>query len=259
MNKRGLLYAIFGLVFYLFFLIIGLPASWFAWGLNHFTHGGMQLEPIAGSLWHGTGRLVYYYPPTVPHDLGNAEWHINPLWLFTGRVQMSWQSNAQDTRLDTTIRLGAGNVELLKTEAAFPAQSVGAFYPPAGLISPQGQVRVHINSLTLNREGVTGDGDIQWQDAGSALTTVQPLGDYRLEIVGAGRTANLKLSTLRGALQLTGQGQWQVTTGQIQFNGYAVAQERAPELEPLLTLLGPDQGNGQRRLTLNSQVRLWQN
>lgn len=222
MNKRGVLYAIFGLVFYLLFLIVEMPASWFAWGLNHFSHGGVRLDPITGSLWQGTGRLVYYYPPNVPHELGNTEWRVNPLWLFAGRVQMNWQGNAQDTRLDTTIRLSSGKVELLDTEATFPAQSVGTFYPPATLISPQGQVRLHIDKLTMDHNGMTGGGDIQWQAAGSSLATVQPLGDYRLEITGVGKTANLKLSTLRGDLELTGQGQWRLANGQIQFKGTAV-------------------------------------
>lgn len=251
MKQRGLLYAIFGLVFYLLFLIVEMPASWFAWSLNHFTHGSIQLDPIAGGLWQGTGRLVYYYPPTMPHDLGNTEWHVNPLWLLAGRVQMNWLSNAQDTRLNTTIRLNSGKVELLDTEATFPAQSMGGVYPAVALISPQGQVRLHTNKLMLNQDGMTGDGDIQWLEAGSAVTTVQPLGDYRLEIVGAGKTANLKLSTLRGALELTGQGKWELTTGRIQFNGYATPHERTPELEPLLKLLGDDQGNGRRSLSTN--------
>lgn len=251
MTKRGLLYAIFGLFFYLLFLIVELPASWFAWGLNRFTHGSIQLNPVAGSLWQGKGRLVYFYPPTVPHDLGNTEWHVNPLWLLAGHVQMNWRSNTEDTRLDTTIRLSSGKVALLDTEAAFPAQSVGTFYPPAALISPQGQVRLHIDKLTMDHNGMTGGGDIQWQAAGSSLTTVQPLGDYRLEITGAGKTANLKLSTLRGALDLTGQGQWQFTTGQIQFNGHATPHERTPELEPLLKLLGDDQGGGKRSLNIH--------
>lgn len=254
MTKRGLLYVIFGLFFYLLFLIVEMPVSWFAWGLNRFTHGSIQLDPIAGSLWQGTGRLVYFYPPTVPHDLGNAEWRINPFWLFVGRVQMNWRSDVQDTHFNTTLRLGSGKVELIDTAASFPAQSVGMFYPPAGLISPQGQVRLHIKNLLLNGGGITGDGDIQWKNAGSALSTVQPLGDYRLEINGTGRTADLKLSTQRGALDLKGQGQWQFTTGRVLFNGTATPRERADELEPLLKFIGNDQGGGKRTLAIAGRL-----
>lgn len=254
MKKRIVLYVVFGLIFYLLFLIVEMPASWFAWGLNRYTGGTVQLDPITGSLWHGNGRLVIYYPQNVPHDLSSVEWRINPFWLFAGRIQMNWQANAQDSNINTTIRMGSGQAELLDTEAVFPAQSISNFYPAATLISPQGQVRLHIDKLTVDQNGMTGVGDIQWQGAGSSLTTVQPLGDYRLEINSAGKNANLKLTTVSGDLNLTGQGQWQLQTGQIQLTGIAMPRGRAAELEPLLKLFGQDQGNGKRALALNGQL-----
>ncbi len=254
MKKRWLLYVIFGLVFYLLFLVIEMPASWFAWALNKFTQGTIRVEPITGSLWHGTGRLVIYFPQTTPHDLGTADWRINPFWLFAGRMQMNWQSNTQGSRINTTIRLSSGKVELLDTEASFPAQSVGGFYPAAALISPQGQVRLHIDKLTMDHNGMVGGGDILWHGAGSSLTAVQPLGDYHLQIAGAGKTADLRLSTQSGALELMGRGQWQLLNGQVQLIGSALPRDRAAELEPLLRLFGEDQGNGRRPLALNSRL-----
>ena len=254
MKKRWLLYVIFGLVFYLLFLIIEMPAFWFAWGLNRFTSGAVRLDPITGSLWHGNGRLVIYYPQTVPHDLGTAEWRINPLWLFAGRIQMHWQTESADARLRTTLRFGKNWTQLLETEVAFPAQAIGTFYSPASLISPKGQVLVHTDKLTIDSNGIEGGAEISWQNAGSILSTVQPLGDYRLEVTGSGKTAALKLSTARGDLELTGQGQWQISTGQIQFTGSAAPREHASELEPLLKLLGSGQGNGKRPLTVNTRL-----
>jgi general secretion pathway protein N len=257
-KKRWLLYAVFGLVFYLLFLIIEMPASWFAWGLNYYTHNTVRLDPLSGSLWHGKGRLVIYYPQTtVPHDFGQTEWSINPFWLFAGHVQMNWQCSTQNARLNTTIRLSSGKIELLDTDVSFPAEAAGTFFPAAALISPQGNVSLRINKLTLDDNGMTEGGEIQWLSAGSAFSAVQPLGDYRLEIMGAGRTANLKLSTIRGALELSGQGKWEVTTGQIRLNGYATPRERAAELEPLLKLSGNDQGNGRRDLAINMSVPMF--
>jgi general secretion pathway protein N len=253
MKKHGLLYAVFGLVFYLLFLIIEMPASWFAWGLNRFTQGSVRLDPITGSLWSGNGRIVIYYPQTTPHDLGNTEWRINPLWLFAGKIQMRWQTTAQGTQIGTTVRLGPGQVQVLDTEATFPAQFVSAFYPPAALISPQGQVNIHADKLTLDRTGVEGNAEILWQAAGSSLSSVKPLGDYRLQITGAGETTGLKLTTLHGDLDLVGQGQWQLQTGEVRFAGSATPRERASELEPLLKLLGDNQGSGKRLLTVNTR------
>jgi len=253
-KKRWLLYTVFGLVFYLLFLIIQMPASWFAWGLNRYTQGSVRLDPIAGSLWNGNGRLVIYYPQTTPHDFGRAEWGINPLWLFAGRLQIHWQATAPDTSIYTTLRLGFGQTQLVDLDISFPAQSVSTFYPAATLLSPKGQVRVRTAKLSIDQSGIEGNGEILWNNASSSLSSVQPLGDYRLELTGAGKTTHLKLTTSRGDLEFTGAGQWQLATGQIQLSGSATARARAEELEPLLRLMGNDQGAGRRTLMLNTSV-----
>lgn len=254
MKKRWLPYVIFGFVLYLLFLIIEMPASWFAWGLNRYTRGTVRLEPVGGSLWSGNGRIVIYYPQTTPHDLGIAEWNINPLWLFAGRIRMHWRAATQDTSVDTTVKLSPGQILLADTDASFPAQSVSTLYPPAALISPAGQVRLHVPRFSIGRHGIEGGAEILWQNAGSSLSSVQPLGDYRLEITGAGNFANLKLTTTGGPLELNGQGKWEFQSGQLQVNGTAVPRERAGELDPLLKLLGPDQGNGRRALKLTTRL-----
>lgn len=256
MKKRWPSYVIFGLVFYLLFLVIEMPASWFAWGLNRYSGGTVRLDPITGNLWGGSGRLVIYYPQTTPHDLGTTAWRINPLWLFVGRMQTNWRIDAPDARINTTVQLSSGKVAILDTEAGLPAASVSSFYSPAALVSPQGRMLLHVPRLAIDRAGITGEGDIQWQNAGSSLTTVQPLGDYHLEITGAGKTANLKLTTVRGDLELTGQGQWQLTNGQIQLKGSAAARAHPEELEPLLKLMGDDQGNGKRTFSFNASLPL---
>lgn len=254
MKKRWWLYAVFGLVFYLLFLIIEMPASWFAWGLNHYSHNMVRLNPLSGSLWHGKGQLVVYYPQTVPHDFGQTEWSINPFWLLTGRVQLTLQTNMPDRQIKTTLGITKGSLSIKDTDAAFPAGFVGQLYPPAALVGPQGQVRLRTSDLVFGQQTLEGNATLEWQGAGSSLSNVRPLGDYRLEIVGAGETADLKLSTARGALELTGQGRWQTRTGQVQLTGSATPRERAGELEPLLKLIGEDMGNSKRQLILNSYL-----
>ena len=256
MKKRMLVYVVFGLVFYLLFLIVEMPASWFAWGLNQYSHRAVRLDPIGGSLWSGNGRIVIYHPQTTPHDLGTAEWNINPLWLFTGRIQMHWLVKAQDTNIDATVQFCPGQTQWVDTDASFPAQSVSTFYPAATLILPKGLVRLHTARFSIGQKGIEGSGEIFWQNAGSSLSSVQPLGDYRLEIAGAEKNAKLKLTTLRGDLEFTGQGQWQPQTGQVQINGSAMPRARAGELESLLRMIGDDQGGGRRALTINTSYPL---
>ena len=239
-KNRWLLYGIFGLVFYLTFLVIELPASWFAWGLSRYTQGTVRLDPIAGSLWGGNGRLVIYYPTTTPHDFGQAEWGINPLWLLTGRVQLSLQTSNQDRQIKTTIGIARNSFTLKDTDATLPASFIAQIYTPISLISPQGKVRITAAELNVSSEKMEGTAALEWLNAVSSLSSVQPLGDYRLDIAGAEKNANLKITTLRGDLGLSGQGQWQLSDGRITFTGEAVAARREKELEPLMQVLGKE-------------------
>lgn len=253
-KKSWLLYGIFGLVFYLLFLIIEMPASWFAWGLNHYSQGTVRLDPIAGSLWSGKGQLVVYYPKTTPHDFGQTEWEVNPFWLLAGRVQFSLQTNNQDRKIRTTVGLAHNSFLIKDTEAELPAAFVAQLYSPLSLISPQGKVMISAEDLTLAPDKVDGAAALEWLSAGSSLSSVQPLGDYRLEITGAEKNVNLKLTTLRGDLEFSGQGSWQLQTGQVQINGSALPRARAGELESLLNMIGPDQGNSRRTLNINARL-----
>jgi len=253
-KSRWLLYGIFGLVFYLLFLIIEMPASWFAWGLNRYTQGTVRLDPTAGTLWGGNGRLVIYYPQTTPHDFGKTEWNINPFWLLAGRVQFSLQANYQDRQIKTTLGVARNSFMLKDTEAEFSAPFAAQIYSPLSLISPQGKVRISAEGLKLSPGKIEGAAALEWLNAGSGLSSVQPLGDYRLEITGADKNTNLKLTTLHGDLEFTGQGQWQPQSGQVQINGSALPRARAGELESLLSMIGPDQGNGRRSLNINTRL-----
>ncbi|HEY5683588.1 MAG TPA: type II secretion system protein N [Sulfuricaulis sp.] len=253
-KRRWLLYSIFGFIFYLLFLIIELPASWFAWGLNRYTQGSVQIDPFAGSLWNGKGRLIVYYPSTTPHDLGQAKWQINPFWLLTGLVQVTLQTNQQDKRITTTLQLTKASFKLLDTDIEFPAAFLGQLHAPLSLISPQGSIKINTTGLLVAAGTMRGAAMLEWLNAGSGLSSVQPLGDFRLDITAVDKIANLKLTTLRGDLELTGQGQWQLRTGQLQISGFALPRARVGELESLLRMLGHDEGGGKRTLNINTRL-----
>lgn len=253
-KKRWLLYAVFGLFFYLLFLVIEMPAAWLAWGLNHYTQGAVRLDPTTGTLWSGNARLVIFYPQITPHDFGQVEWGINPLWLFAGRIQLSLQANHQDWRIKTTLGLARSSFMFKDTEAEFPAPFMAQLYTPLSLIGPQGEVRISASELMVTPEKVEGTVTLEWLNAGSSLSAVQPLGDYRLEINGSGTDASLRLATVRGALEFSGQGHWRTQTGQIELTGSVVPRERAAELESLLKIFGNDQGNGRRPLSLSLRL-----
>jgi general secretion pathway protein N len=74
-------------------------------------------------------------------------------------------------------------------------------------------------------------------DMGSRMSPVRPLGSYELAMDWQGQQARLNLSTVRGALLLSGNGT--LERGRLQFSGQATAANGYEEtLGNLLNLLG---------------------
>jgi general secretion pathway protein N len=78
------------------------------------------------------------------------------------------------------------------------------------------------------------------QQAASRLTTVRPLGTYLVSLKG-GTVPTLELSTVDGALLLSGKGQW--TEARFRFSGQASASPEAQaSLNNLLNIIGRRKG-----------------
>jgi general secretion pathway protein N len=78
----------------------------------------------------------------------------------------------------------------------------------------------------------------------SRISTLDELGSYRVVIAGdaeRGDSTSLQLSTLRGALQLSGSGQW--VASRFRFQGQArAAPGSEAALNNLLNIIGRRQG-----------------
>jgi len=91
---------------------------------------------------------------------------------------------------------------------------------------------------------VDGQADIELVNASSRLSTLEPLGSYRLRVIGDPASAGqpqLELSTQNGALQLHGSGT--LGPGGMRFRGEARV-EKADEtaLSNLLNIIGRRDG-----------------
>jgi general secretion pathway protein N len=90
------------------------------------------------------------------------------------------------------------------------------------------------------QETLLGQAELQMQQFSTRLSTLRPLGSYRVRVQG-GDTVALTLDTLEGSLLLQGSGQ--LLNGRVQFNGEATAAPDAQEaLSNLLNILGQRQG-----------------
>ena len=252
--KRTTRYLVLGAIFYLAFLVVGAPSAWMAQGLKHFSQGRLGLAQTSGSLWRGQGELFIAFNSKEDRRLGRIEWRIEPWWLLLGRVQTRLQISAPDADLRGAVGLAFRKIAVRELSATLPADLAVAFYSPAMLFGAQGRVQIKSEELEFGGDGVRGGAEILWQGAGSRLSSVSPLGDYRLSFAGQGKLAQIKLETVRGDLMLGGEGQWRPESGALQFNGSARPAAHAQELEPLLRVLGPDQGGGQRSISVNLRL-----
>jgi len=254
-NRRAWLYVALGVLSYVLFLLVGLPAAWMSWAVARASAGAVTIASPTGSFWRGHGQLH----AGTTQSLGRLEWRIHPLSLVTGHIGIGLNAAGPGTEARAELNVGRHRMVIEELQAAVPAQLAGAVYAPAAFFLPTGQLRLSTARLELSPAGLNGDAQVLWNGAGGRFTGGTSLGDYRIDLQGQGQTANIRLSTVRGSLELTGTGQWRVLgDGELRFNGSARATADAAQLEPLLAALGRDQGGGRRALSFTSRVPLVQ-
>lgn len=230
------------------------PASWIAGMVSSASGQRLLLCDTQGS-WHdGRARVVLNAGPqgrdarVLP---GLLQWDISLRRLWQGAVGLSlrWPPLAADT-LHAQWRAGIGAWSLTQGDAtwraAFAASLLEGLGTPWNTLAPDGIVRLDLQHARLRSSA----GRMQWggklrvdaTDMSSRLSSLSPLGSYRMDIDGEDSGVGLHLRTLSGALILAGDGAW---NGQrLQFSGTARAapgDEQA--LATLLGLLGQREGD----------------
>jgi len=256
MKKRWLLYSVAGFVFLMVLLAATAPAAWLAWGVARVSDNRVRLDAPSGSIWQGQATLVLQGRHVPPLSLGAIAWRINPFRVVTGRLPVALHATDPQRRLLADIDLGFENILLRDVDIHLPAAVLPVVYAPALFFHLGGDLRLTAPLLKLERGAVTGQAELYWQAASTGLSKVKPLGDYRLTLNGEGARVTLKLETPRGALSLVGDGQWDLASGRLDFNGLARPLGHAADLEPLLRLFGRDMGGGQRSLAMSTRVLL---
>lgn len=254
MRAHWLLYSVTGFVFCLMLLAATAPAAWLAWGVARATANQVVLDAPQGSVWQGQATLILQGRHVPPRSLGGLGWRINPFWLVTGRLPVAVRGTDPGRRLQADIELSLDALVLRDVDAQFLAEAIPALYPPALFFNFGGELRLTTPALALKRGTITGSAELYWQSATTGLAKVNPLGDYRLYLNGEGARATLKLETPRGALLIVGDGQWDLASGRLDFNGIARPLGHAAELEPLLQLFGRNQGGGQRSFVASMRI-----
>lgn len=230
------------------------PAAWLANVVERASDGHVLLADARGSIWQGSAVAVLSGGPgsrdarSLP---GRLQWTLRPSGLALAlRLEQACCLNGTPTlflrpglgTLTVTLQGGTGWI------GQWPAEWLAGLGTPWNTLQLGGALRLSSPGMTLSsaqgRMQVQGQAALEVLDAASRVSTLERLGSYRMQLQGdpanAGQ-AQLNLSTVDGALQLSGQGTF--GTGGLRFRGEARATEAdQPALTNLLNIIGRRDG-----------------
>ena len=229
--------------------VLAAPARWLAVGMARATGGMVQLAEPQGSLWNGSARLLLtggagsQDRAALP---GRVQWRLRPaLGSLALAMTADCCTPAGPLALRVSPRWGGARVDVQDGQTLWPAALLAGLGTPFNTIQPQGELALATQGLAAEwragRASVQGGAELTLRHVSSRLSTLQPLGSYRVQLQG-GDAPGLTLSTLEGPLQLSGNGQW--VGGRLRFSGEATAAPaQQAQLANLLNLLGRRQGD----------------
>jgi general secretion pathway protein N len=233
-------------------LLVFAPARWLSGWVQQASSGQFQLQEARGSLWSGSARLTLtggagsQDAATLP---GRLQWQLRPA-LTGGALGLALQLSAdcclaQPWTWQLAPRWGGWQVALSDSLSQWPAQWLAGLGTPWNTIDPEGQLALNTQALTVSwasgRWQLAGRAQLDALDLSSRLSTLQPMGSYRFTLGNGTGSPELQLSTLSGALQLSGRGQW--VGGKLRFEGEASsAPESQAALSNLLNIIGRRNG-----------------
>jgi general secretion pathway protein N len=233
--------------------VLQAPAAWLATTVSNATSGKVNLLEARGTVWTGSARLQFSggagsSDKSILPDRVN--WSIRP--AFNGLGIRFGADCCTPQPLALQLVPGWGRVALTVEDpvGAAPARSVWPAAMLTGLGTPWNTLQIE-GKLSLLTQGlsvewnagrvtVAGRAELLATDVSSRLSTIKPMGSYRITLVG-GNTATLEISTIEGSLQLAGSGRW--VGSRLRFEGLAsAAPESEAALSNLLNIIGRRSG-----------------
>ncbi|MDR3451833.1 MAG: type II secretion system protein N [Rhodoferax sp.] len=223
------------------------PASWLARLVELRTGGHVVLAQARGTVWNGSAQLVLAGGAGSHEALalpGRLSWQLRPGWrALVARINAPC-CTPQPVQLRISPRWGGSQLTLADGQSQWPAAMLTGLGAPWNTVQAEGTLALSTRALSVEwiegRLGVAGQAQLEATGLSSRLSTLKPMGSYRMTLNG-GATPTLKLETLEGSLQLSGTGQW--VGSRLHFNGVAsAAPEREAALSNLLNIIGRRSG-----------------
>jgi len=240
--RRGLLWLGVVALAVVLTVLVFLPAAWLGNIVERQTGGRLTLGDAQGTLWKGSafvGGAPGEGGAVTPLLPGRFAWRLSPLVLF-GQVNMTLE-NPQALAQPVLVEGSWSQWQVSAGQLLLPAEGLAGLGAPLNTLAPSGVIRLSWNRLDLLRQAnsvaVTGRTVLSLNDMGSRMAPIRPLGSYEMAMDWRGEQADLVLSTVRGALLLSGTGKLQ--NGRLRFSGQASAADGYEDtLGNMLNLLG---------------------
>ncbi len=225
------------------------PAHWLAQAVQQASGERLVLSEARGTIWQGsaqlwlTGGAGSQDRAALPQRLN---WRLSPGWTA---LTLSLSADCcTNTPLSVSLqpRLTGMTLQVTDGLSVWPAAVLAGLGTPWNTLRPQGRLQLSSQGLQAQfgqgRWQIQGSAAVEAQSLSSALSTLKPMGNYRLSLQAgpSGAPATLNLSTLDGSLQLSGTGE----VGQrLRFTGEANATPGSEDaLGNLLNIIGKRQG-----------------
>lgn len=230
-------------------LVLRFPAAWATGFIERAGGERLALVNTRGTLWDGCaqvrlqGGVGSRDATTLP---GRFAWRLRPAW---GALKITLENEAGLRQaLHLVATRGEGGAVRLSADALDwrgPAGLLRGLGTPWNTLGFEGDLSLRAQPLHLRQtaRGWQLDGEllIKADAVSSRISTVRPLGSYRMVLQGGRDGTELTLSTTQGVLQLQGQGAF--LGGQLRFQGSArAAPERRDALGNVLNLIGHRDG-----------------
>jgi general secretion pathway protein N len=215
------------------------PAAWLGSSLSLLSQGRVVLNEPSGTVWNGSGQLVLSGgtgsrdATTLP---GRIQWRLKPTSSFKlqALVDADCCTNQSFNILVSPHASGASAL-MQPSQSTWPATLLTGLGAPFNTIDLQANLKLNTQLLKLeliNKQlNLEGNAALDVLDASTRLSTLRPVGSYRLSFQSSQDPGkpSLKLETLSGSLLLSGSGQ--LAGNRWRFNGEASA---APGFEAAL-------------------------
>lgn len=200
-----------GVLVWLYFVVINLPAIWGAYAL---TRGGdVAMNGVSGTLWSGRASLVSVKIKGLDQSIGQLTWKLDTLSLFTLRPCALVSTKMDNQEFDGRVCIkGARGVAIKDATISFPAALVQPLLP----LAIGGQFALTIEQLELGDSRLQKlRGKATWIDGkiynGSNWMS---LGGIGADLVDDGKNGlNAHIVDLSGLLRLDLNGNLPYPTG----------------------------------------------